>query len=206
MRITTALADDDIAEAIANNDIKQYLRLMHKKGLLDNTANDYANLLTVDEKKQLLQSLGVTNINEQQLQTMAVAAVVFIFYIAVIAVSYAGAAYTAVAAVNLGVGLSVVYAAAAAYTTKVSGATHLQISKNFDVYMLSTCENKEITFDNVDLTKVVDDAVEVYKELYVADAKTIDTNRLKQTINLNLSKQPAVSENVLIIERDGKSL
>ena len=71
---------------------------------------------------------------------------------------------------------------------------------------LSTCENKEITFDNVDLTKVVDDAVEVYKELYVADAKTIDTNRLKQTINLNLSKQPAVSENVLIIERDGKSL
>lgn len=139
MRITTALADDDIAEAIANNDIKQYLRLMHKKGLLDNTANDYANLLTVDEKKQLLQSLGVTNINEQQLQTMAVAAVVFIFYIAVIAVSYAGAAYTAVAAVNLGVGLSVVYAAAAATKTKVSGATHLQISKNFDVYMLSTC-------------------------------------------------------------------
>ena len=205
MRITAALADDDIAEAIANNDIKQYLRLMHKKGLLDNTANDYANLLTVDEKKQLLQSLGVTNINEQQLQTMAVAAVVFIFYIAVIAVSYAGAAYTAVAAVNLGVGLSVVYAAAAT-KTKVSGATHLQISKNFDVYMLSTCENKEITFDNVDLTKVVDDAVEVYKELYVADAKTIDTNRLKQTINLNLSKQPAVSENVLIIERDGKSL
>lgn len=206
MRITAALADDDIAEAIANNDIKQYLRLMHKRGLLDNTANDYANLLTVDEKKQLLQSLGVTNINEQQLQTMAVAAVVFIFYIAVIAVSYAGAAYTAVAAVNLGVGLSVVYAAAAATKTKVSGATHLQISKNFDVYMLSTCENKEITFDNVDLTKVVDDAVEVYKELYVADAKTIDINRLKQTINLNLSKQPAVSENVLIIERDGKSL
>lgn len=137
---------------------------------------------------------------------MAVAAVVFIFYIAVIAVSYAGAAYTAVAAVNLGVGLSVVYAAVAATKTKVSGATHLQINKNFDVYMLSTCENKEITFDNVELTKVVDDAVEVYKELYVADAKTIDTNRLKQTINLNLSKQPAVSENVLIIERDGKSL
>ena len=134
---------------------------------------------------------------------MAVAAVVFIFYIAVIAVSYAGAAYTAVAAVNLGIGLSVVYAAAAATKTKVSGATLLQISKNFDVYMLSTCENKEITFDNVDLTKVVDDAVEVYKELYVADAKTIDTNRLKQTINLHLSKQPAVSENVLIIERDG---
>ena len=52
----------------------------------------------------------------------------------------------------------------------------------------------------------VDDAVEVYKELYVVDAKTIDTNRLKQTINLILSKQPAVSENVLIIEWDGKSL
>lgn len=206
MRITTALAYDDIAEAIANNDIKQYLRLMHKKGLLENTANDYANLLTVDEKKQLLQSLGVTDINEQQIQIMAVAAVVFIFYIAVIAVSYAGAAYTAVATVNLGVGLSVVYAAAAATKTKVSGGTQLQISKNFDIYMLSTNANKEITFDNVELTKVVDDAVEVYKELYVADAKAIDANRLKQTINLNLSKQPAVSENILIIERDGESL
>lgn len=206
MRITTALADDDIAEAITNNDIKQYLRLMHQKGLLENTANDYANLLTIDEKKQILQSLGVTDIDDQELQQMAIAAVVFLFYVAVIAVSYAGAAYTAVAAVNLAIGVTVVYSAAASTKTKVSGSSHLQISQNFDVYMLSKDGDKEIAFDNEELTKLVDDAIDVYKELYAADAKAINTNRLKQTINLNLSKQSAVSDNVVIIESDGKSL
>lgn len=206
MRITTALADDDIAEAITNNDIKQYLRLMHQKGLLENTANDYANLLTIDEKKQILQSLGVTDIDDQELQQMAIAAVVFLFYVAVIALSYAGAAYTAVAAVNLAIGVTVVYSAAASTKTKVSGSSHLQISQNFDVYMLSKDGDKEIAFDNEELTKLVDDAIDVYKELYAADAKAINTNRLKQTINLNLSKQSAVSDNVVIIESDGKSL
>ncbi len=206
MRITKALADDDIAEAIAKNDIKQYLRLMHQKGFLNNTATDYANLLTTDEKIQLLKSIGVTDIDEQQLQTMAIAIVVFVFYIAVIAVSYAGAAYTAIATVNLGVGLSVVYAMAAATKTKVSGASQVRISKNFDIYMLSSERNTEITFSNEELTKVVNDAVDVYKEIYVNEFKAIDLNSLKQTINLNLSKQESISDNVIIIENDEKGL
>ena len=83
---------------------------------------------------------------------------------------------------------------------KILASTYTDDDGKYQITVRCDCD------DNVDLTKVVDDAVEVYKELYVADAKTIDTNRLKQTINLNLSKQPAVSENVLIIERDGKSL
>ena len=83
---------------------------------------------------------------------------------------------------------------------KILASTYTGDDGKYQITVRCDCD------DNADLTKVVDDAVEVYKELYVADAKTIDTNRLKQTINLNLSKQPAVSENVLIIERDGKSL
>lgn len=201
MRLTTALSDDDIAEAINNNDIKQYLKLMHKKGFLDNTSNDYANLLSLDEKRELLRSIGIDNITDQKIQTMAIAAVVFFFYIAVIAVSYAGAAYTAVAAVNVGVGLTVV---AAAVKTKVSGAQRIQISKNFDVWTLSaTSDGTQIILDNEEITKVVDEAVEAYKEIFVEEAKLINSEKLKQTINLNLSKQPIIAENMLIIEQDG---
>lgn len=187
-----------------NNDIKQYLKLMHKKGFLDNTSNDYANLLSLDEKRELLRSIGIDNITDQKIQTMAIAAVVFFFYIAVIAVSYAGAAYTAVAAVNVGVGLTVVAAAAAAVKTKVSGAQRIQISKNFDVWTLSaTSDGTQIILDNEEITKVVDEAVEAYKEIFVEEAKLINSEKLKQTINLNLSKQPIIAENMLIIEQDG---
>lgn len=204
MRLTTALSDDDIAEAINNNDIKQYLKLMHKKGFLDNTANDYANLLSLDEKRELLRSIGIDNITDQEIQTMAIAAVVFFFYIAVIAVSYAGAAYTAIAAVNVGVGLTVVAAAAAAVKTKVSGTQRIQISKNFDVWTLSATSNgTQIILDNEEITKVVDEAVEAYKEIFVEEAKLINSEKLKQTINLNLSKQPIIAENMLIIEQNG---
>ncbi len=204
MRLTTALSDDDIAEAINNNDIKQYLKLMHKKGFLDNTANDYANLLSLDEKRELLRSIGIDNITDQEIQTMAIAAVVFFFYIAVIAVSYAGAAYTAVAAVNLGVGLTVVAAAAAAVKTKVSGTQRIQISKNFDIWTLSATSNgTQIILDNEEITKVVNEAVEAYKEIFVEEAKLINSEKLKQTINLNLSKQPIIAENILIIEQNG---
>ncbi len=53
LKIVEALADDDIAEAITNKDIKQYLLLMHSKGYIDDVAkfNDYNNLMTLEDKK-----------------------------------------------------------------------------------------------------------------------------------------------------------
>lgn len=200
MRITTALADDEIAEAIEKQDIKQYIRLMHDKGLLENTASDYANLLSVSEKRQILQSMGVTNVADSQLQQLTVAAVVWLFYIAVVAVSYAGVAYTAVAGVNVVAGLTIIAGAAAAVKTKVSGLTHLQISRNFDVYMLSA-NSKEIEIGSDEINRVVDDAIDIYKELYAEDAKQFDIPKLKQTVNLNLSKQPIIANNLPIIEK-----
>lgn len=68
---------------------------------------------------------------------------------------------------------------AAATKTKVGGNDHIQNNQNFDVYMLSSKKNKEIIFDDANLTKVINDAVEVYKECHVEDAKVIDTERLK---------------------------
>ena len=201
MRITTALADDEISEAIANNDIKQYLRLMHQKGLLDNAANDYANLLTIEERKQILQSLGIADVNEQQLETMAIAAVSFLFYIAVIAVSYVGVAYTAIATINMGVGLTVVYSTAAATKTKVSGERgYQQLSKNLDIYLIATEYNDEIILKDTDLTNIINDVIEVYEELYIDEAEIIDMDKLKNTIILNLNNQPIIAEKQFITE------
>lgn len=128
------------------------------------------------------------------------------FYIAVVAVSYAGVAYIAVATINLAVGMTVVYAAAAATKTKVAGGKIMELSQNLDIYMLSSNDNREISFINDDLTNVVEDTIDVYKEIYVEDAKNIDLNRLKQTINLNLSKQEAVADNIIIIEADNENI
>lgn len=207
MRITTALADDEIAKAIENKDIKQYLRLMHKKGLLENTDNDYNNILSIDEKRQLLQSIGITEISDVELRQSAVATVVWFFYIAVVAVSYVGFAYTAVATVNAAAGITIVAKAAAVVSTKVSGHSGHGglVSKDFDIYLLST-EFQEINFNDENINKIVDDAIEVYKEIYLERAKQLDTTRLKQTINLNVSKQPVIAKNITIIEKDEDNL
>lgn len=200
MRITTALADDEIAKAIESKDIKQYIRLMHNKGLLENTANDYANILSVSEKRQILQSIGITNISDLEVKQMAVAAVVFFFYIAVVAVSYVGVAYTAVAGANVVAGLTVIAGVAAAVKTKVSGFTRVQISRNFDIYMLAS-NTKDIIIGNEDINRVIDDAIDVYAELYTEEAKLINISDLKKTVNLNLSKQTVISNNLPIIEK-----
>lgn len=60
-----------------------------------------------------------------------------------------------------------------------------------------------VILENEEITKVVDEAVEAYKEIFVEEAKLINSEKLKQTINLNLSKQPIIAENMLIIEQDG---
>lgn len=200
MRITTALADDEIADAIERQDIKQYIRLMHKKGLLENTASDYANILSISEKRQILQSLGVTNISDAEIDQMAIATVVWLFYIDVVAVSYAGVAYTAVAAANVAAGLTIIAGAAAAVKTKVSGFKSIQISKNFDVYMLAS-NSKKIIIGSDEINRVVEDAIDIYKELYAKDAQQIDTQKLKQTVNLNLSRQPIIANNIPIVEK-----
>lgn len=60
-----------------------------------------------------------------------------------------------------------------------------------------------VILENEEITKVVDETVEAYKEIFVEEAKLINSEKLKQTINLNLSKQPIIAENMLIIEQDG---
>lgn len=206
MKIINALADDEIAEAVKANDIKKYLLLMNEKGLLDECAkiNDYGNLMTIDEKKELLKSIGFTQLSDVDLQSAAIAVVAFVFYAAVIAVSWVGVAYTVAATINMAAAVSVVAYSAAAVKTKVTTSScieNVQLSSNFDVFLLSASdENIKILFSDENINKTVCAAVEAYSQIFVEDAKKMDMEKFKQTINLNLSKQPVISNSTIIID------
>lgn len=207
MKIISALADDEIADAINSNDVKKYLCLMNRKGYLEETAkmNDYSQLLTVEQKRELLQRIGFHQISDRDVEVSAIAAIVFVFYAAVIAVSWVGAAYTVAAAVNMAAAATVVMYAGAAVKTKVttsSMAEKYQLSSNFDVYLLGASdENLEITFSDKNINKVVSDAVDAYSEIFIEDARKLNLEKFKQTINLNLSKQRGMRNKVLMLDK-----
>ncbi len=56
------------------------------------------------------------------------------------------------------------------------------------------------TFNDETLMKAVNDAVEAYREIYADEAKHMDMEKVKQTLNLNLSKQKIISDNFIITE------
>lgn len=203
MKVVNALSDDEIAEAINNNDIKQYLLLMYRKGYLDDSAkiNDYSNLMTIEEKRKLLKSIGFKSISDKDIELCAVALAVFVFYAAVVAVSWVGVAYTVAAAINMAAAATVVAYSAAAVKTKVTTSScveNIQLSSNFDVYMLSASEeNLKILFSDENINKMVNDAVDAYSEIFKEDAKKLDLERFRQTINLNISKQQNMSSNIM---------
>ena len=137
-------------------------------------------------------------------QKAAVAAVVFVFYAAVVAVSWVGVAYTVAATINMAAAVSVVAYSAAAVKTKVTTSScveNVQLSSNFDVYILSASdENLNILFSDENINKTVNEAVEAYSQIFIEESKNMDMEKFKQTINLNLSKQPEVSNNTMIID------
>lgn len=201
--IVKALADDDIAKAIEQNDIKQYLSLMHEKGYLDETAkiNDYYNLLSTEDKKVLLESLGLDTNNEA---LISVGAVVAVFYMAVVAVSWVGVAYTVAGVVNAAVGATVLAYVGAVVKTKVktSGLSDKEkLSSNFDVYLLTASEkNKRILFSDENINTTVKDVVQTYSDIFIKDATKANVEDLEKFINLNLSKLPGFSDTSYILE------
>ncbi|WP_024999596.1 hypothetical protein [Prevotella falsenii] len=201
--IVKALADDDIAKAIEQNDIKQYLSLMYEKGYLDETAkiNDYYNLLSTEDKKAILESLGLDT-NESAL--ISVGAVVAVFYMAVIAVSWVGVAYTVAGVVNAAVGATVVAYIGAVVKTKVktSGLSNkVNLSSNFDVYLLTASEkNKRILFSDENINTTVKDVVQAYSDIFIKDATKANVEDLEKFVNLNLSKLPEFSSKSYTLE------
>lgn len=127
------------------------------------------------------------------------------FYAVVIAVSWVSAAYSVATVVNMGVSITVLaYAGAVTKTkVKVSGyAEDVQLSSNFDVWMLSSSsEAKEIMFGNENINKTIRQAVEAYSEIFIEEAKLMDLKQFIQAINLNLSKQQMIPDNMIILEK-----
>ncbi len=204
MRIIKALADDDIAQAINNNDVKQYLLLMYQKGYLKQTSNNNSDFLTLEEKKKVLKSVGVNidELSDEYIQQMALVTVLSVFYIAALAISYAGLAYTATVVVNVAAGYTFISGILALTSTKVSGSgTEVLVTDDFDIWMLSQDHKQcEYILSDIRLQSVVNDVVEAYKEIYSDEVKLMDTDRIRQTLNLNLSKQEIISDDITITE------
>lgn len=47
---------------------------------------------------------------------------------------------------------------------------------------------------------MVNDAVNAYSEIFKEDAKKLNLEKFKQTINLNISKQQEVANNIIIFD------
>lgn len=198
-KIVNALTDDDIAMAIKENNVKNYLLLMYKKGYLETSSkiNDYNNLLSIEEKKNLLKSIGLEDpIAEEAEHYVMAAAVVALFYAAAAVVSWVAVAYTVLGFINAATTATVLTYAGAITETKVktSGLTSaIELGSNFDVYMLSASEkNKEIVFGDKNLNKSIRDIADAFSEMFKEDAKNVDSEMLEQIIKINLSKQEMI--------------
>lgn len=61
-------------------------------------------------------------------------------------------------------------------------------------------ENLKILFSDGNINKMVNDAVNAYSEIFKEDAKKLNLEKFKQTINLNISKQQEVANNIIIFD------
>ena len=194
--IVKALADDEINAAIKSNDIKQYLLLLHKKGFLDVSSNEYNSILTLEEKKQILNSIGVdTSGLTEDIIVSAFVVAVAIAYVAGAVVSIAAVVYTAAAAFNLAVAATV-YAWVSA---KASGnTTIIQNDNNLNIWVLKRGDDEKYELSNDSLKSAVSGVISAYKEIYKEEFKKMDEEKLRQTLNLNILKQEAELQNGII--------
>lgn len=195
MKIIEGLADEEIAIAIQNNDVKSYLELMHEKGYLDNNATikDYNNLVSDEDKKVLLKSIGLDKYDASK---MSIGAVAVIFYVAVLAVSWVGVAYTISGIVN-----TIVAATVVAYAkVKIAGTIHHHhLSTNFDIYLLQNKDiNRSLETNNDDIKKLIHDASEAYMKIFISEANKKEISRLERFILYNYYKHMESDKNNLL--------
>lgn len=185
--VTKALADDDISEAIRNQDIKSYLLLMNERGLLKKNTEEHYDILTSEQRKEILRSLGVPEAEIQDFPFM-IGAVVSILYIAVAVISYGAVAYTAIAAVNMAALATVAFKVAAITSTKVSGYTSLDFSKdpNFDIWILK-CNDETIQMPIKEYEEAIREIIEAYRQIGGEKMKYVTDEQLKSIMNTNLS-------------------
>lgn len=144
MRMILALGDEQINEAIRNNDIAEVVILMEQKGLLNNT---YTNLsLTEEQIEQINEQIGLdkesrTNFADDRYEAVFIALAAL--YAVALFISQAVALYNAAIGINIAAGVNLI----ASSNVKVSSAKQINqmsnvIEKN---YVLKILDFKGIT-------------------------------------------------------------
>ena len=189
-RVIAALGDDDINSAIRNGEVKQYLLLMYEKGYIDFSLNDYNSFLTEEQKKQVLESLGVSS-EEFDQKVLAVAAFLTVFYAVAAIISYVGVMYTAIATMNAGVAFTIVYSVGAITDVNVKSVSSDELfieNDKFDIWTLKADDAAYSLLDNK-TDNVVSEIISAYQEIASKEIGAFDANKLHQTVNLNLLKE-----------------
>ena len=185
-RVTLAFADEDVSHAIKERDIKKYLLLMNDRGFLKKTNSEHYDVLTVEQRKEILLDLGVPE-EEVDNFPFLVGAVISIFYFAVAVISYGAVAYTAIASVNMAALATVAYKVAAVTSTKVSGYTNLDISKdtNFDIWILK-CDDETISMPIKEYEGAIQEVIDAYRQIGGEKMKALSDNQLKLIMIKNI--------------------
>lgn len=210
LRILRALSDEEIADAISSNDIKRYIHLMYQKGLLNHSLHDYESILSSEDKKKLLKSIGMEDLADGEIDEVVVGAITFLVYFVAAVVSCATVLFTTIVTAQFGFGYVVATTMAAYTDVKVAGSSHtyLDINQNFDIWVLSKEQDHSIFLKDENLEKAVDDVVCGFKEIVESNRNNkakIDDYKMKQTINLNINKQLEISAK-LINKTDDESV
>ena len=186
--VTLALADEDISDAIKRQDVKSYLLLMNERGLLKKTTEEHYDVLTLEQRKEILMSLGIPEAEVEDFPFI-IGAVVSILYIAVAVISYGAVAYTAIAAVNMAALATVAYRVAAVTSTKVSGYTNFDLAKdpNFDIWILK-CNDEKIVLPIKEYEEAIKDVIATYRQIGGEKMKFLTDEQLEAIMNANILK------------------
>lgn len=193
LKLILALGDNDINEALRNNDIKAVLLLMKEKNLLD--SNSYMNITVSDEERNKV--LALFNVDEKDFEQYGACslAVVCIAYLWVGVVSQAAAVFSVAAAVNAALAFTVAKYVAAVTEVEIAGFTpdqntKLFLDKNpiFKIWGLKGEYANSYIAADVYLEELVDDIAEGLEASVPEAFEKISKDTFKQFMKLNMLK------------------
>ncbi|MGC3977749.1 MAG: hypothetical protein QM751_05640 [Paludibacteraceae bacterium] len=195
LNLTLALADEDIHNAIMNNDIKTYIQLIYEKGLISNM-QQIDNGLTDEQRKEILLSIGVSESEIDDFNLPIIfGAVVVVFYIAAAVISYAAVMYTAAITVNLAATLAVaikigVVTSTKTYTSTTTRGNSVLIPTDDSIYDIWLLKNNTfVMLQDEDIENAIKDAVTAVVKEQPEISTSTDIDKLNQTIKYNVLKQ-----------------
>ncbi len=187
-RIAMALSDDEVLNAIESKDVKRYILTLYDKGYLEKYDVE-SNLYSEEDKITILKSLGYSDVDIASKQYIVPGVAVVLFLCVAVCVSCATIMYTAVGAVNIGVGMTIVATIAAVFDFKVSGIGYYDLfeDESWDIWILKEDADIDIKTSS-ELEEMIGDVLEAYSIIYEKEMQNVDVEKLKNTIILNTEK------------------